>query len=320
MRREVILCAALVAVACSDHRYGFFGDEDGETTGSPDPTDGREPNPDPTGVPGPVTVTTQSDPGEPDPPDPGEPDPTGVPGVCGERVLPSELPLRVEGDNSGGPTFFGLTCGFGIASEAVFVWTAPFDGVFRFDTAGSSFDTVLAVTASYCGGPELGCNDDALGVFSAVTTLVPGGETVTIVVEGKTGEEGPVVLNIHEESLPCSFADIGSELGDLASSTTFGPNVLEGSCGGLGANETPLLWRAPFSGLFRFETFGSAFDPVLYIRQDDCNGPEIRCNDDREGVEAGFDLFVDGGQPLLVVVDGLGVGHAGDYTLRISAL
>ena len=60
---------------------------------------------------------------------------------------------------------------------------------------------------------------------------------------------------------------------------------------------------------------------MLYARFGDCNGPEVLCSDDFNGVEAGFDLFLtpeDG--PLLLVVDGLGPGHAGNYTLAISAL
>lgn len=336
MRHEAIFCAVLVSAgACNDHRYGFFGDEEGATTGSPDPTDGRDP--DPTGAPGTVTVTTQPDPGGPDtsepPPSPSEPDPsgpstitdpdpTGVPGVCGELELPPEVPLRFDGDNASAASSFALSCGLGSASEAVFVWTAPFDAVYRFDTAGSSFDTVLAVLGGFCGAQEFGCNDDALGVFSAVSTLVPAGQMVTIVVEGKHGEVGPLVLNIHEETAQeCVFADIGSQLGEIAGSTTFGTSVMNGSCGGLAANEAAFVWTAPFSGLFRFETAESGFDPVLYAREGSCDGPELLCSDDFIGAEAGFDLFLapeDG--PIAVVVDGLVPGDAGPYKLRISAI
>ncbi len=339
MRREAIgLIGVLGLAGCNEHRYGFFGDEDGGTTSSGETT-GRDP--DPSGAPVTVTVTTQSPPdsSEPDPsgpdssePDPSgpstitvtEPDPTGaVPGVCGERVLPPEVPLQVSADSSGAFDLFGSSCNPVGANEAVFVWTAPFDGVFRFDTAGSSFDTVLTVLAGNCGGPELGCNDDALGVFSAFWALMSGGQTVTIVVEGRSGEQGPIVLNIQEEVVEqeCTFADIGSDLTTIFGDTTFGVNVMTGSCGGEGASEAALLWTAPFAGMFRFETSETSFDPVLYMRLGGCDGQEILCSDDINGFEAGFEVFLtpeDG--PVLLVVDAAVPGAAGPYQLKISQL
>lgn len=345
VRLALSLClAALGAAGCNDHRYGYFGDGEGEggdttttgdrpepTTVTPDPS-----RPDPT-VPDPtVPDPTFPDPTFPEPTtitsatvtsDTDTEDPTGVPGICGEQALISAVPVQGFGDNFAGNDLFFLGCNPNPASESVFVWTAPFDGLFEFHTVGSSFDTVLSVQDGFCGGPELGCNDDTIGAFSSVTTKLAVGQTVTAVVEGLGGQLGEVVLNVENLGEPpppsCEVQAVINDLtGDFASSTFGLPSQWSSDfCGGADAQEFVFLWTPPFTGTFRVEIVAASFDTVLYVRQFDCFGAELGCNNPGGGTNPAFDVFLfaeDGS--VMIFVDGAIPGTAGEFTLRITAL
>ena len=76
-------------------------------------------------------------------------------------------------------------------------WTAPASGMVTIDTAGSDFDTVLAV---YTGGAvgaltEVASNDDAIGLQSEVRFTAQQGVVYHVAVDGYGGETGSVVLN-----------------------------------------------------------------------------------------------------------------------------
>ena len=80
------------------------------------------------------------------------------------------------------------------AGDLSWEFTAPADGSYTFDTVGSNFDTVLFALDS-CGGTELACNDDTVGVRSEITVDLLAGETILVVVDGWSTSEGDVVLN-----------------------------------------------------------------------------------------------------------------------------
>jgi len=91
------------------------------------------------------------------------------------------------------------TSNFG-GPDAVFVWTAPTSGAYRFDTTGSSFDTVLA---AFKGNPttsaELGCNDDGADLASGASSLqleVIASDKLTIVVDSKSNPAAADALNL----------------------------------------------------------------------------------------------------------------------------
>lgn len=358
-RPSVLACLAhglamLAAAGCNDHRYGFFGDEVGETAGeTTDTTTGRDPT---------ATVPTTVDPSVPDPsvpdpsdpsnPDPTTPDPSTTsttdptdpsgPGTitatmtdtsepppppveCDPIALPAVVPFETQGDNIDEPDLFPSPCVGVSGPEAVWIWAAPFDGQFTFDTVGSSFDTVLTVLDGVCEGGVLGCNDDTVELWSSVTVKLSAGQPVTLLVEGLGEQVGQISLRINETEPPpptmCEPAvDLGSELGGFAASTLFGVNNEFGSCGGDASPELMATWRAPFAAEFRMQTTGSNFDPVIYVRLGDCHGPELVCNDDFNALESQVDLFAtpDDGV-MFLFVDGAG-GAAGDFNLSITAL
>jgi hypothetical protein len=91
----------------------------------------------------------------------------------------------------------------GSGPAATLLWTAPYTGQFVFDTAGSSFDTVLIVRSS-CEGMTLACSDDYIGLQSSVSLPVSAGQTVLLVIQayggGVTGPGYRYQLNISAQS------------------------------------------------------------------------------------------------------------------------
>ena len=81
--------------------------------------------------------------------------------------------------------------------DHVILWTAPQSGQFRFDTQGSTLDTVLALYEPDCL-EELACNDDGgSGFTSALDRTMQQGDQVAIVVGGFRGKNGQWQLNIN---------------------------------------------------------------------------------------------------------------------------
>jgi predicted dehydrogenase len=82
-------------------------------------------------------------------------------------------------------------------------WTAPKSGVFVFDTAGSEFDTVLAVYngADVTSLVEVASNDDATGTdeTSRVIFNAQAGTTYQVAVAGSGSETGSLLLNWRQD-------------------------------------------------------------------------------------------------------------------------
>ncbi|MHB8520025.1 MAG: hypothetical protein ACYDH9_04640 [Limisphaerales bacterium] len=79
-----------------------------------------------------------------------------------------------------------------------FAWTAPTNGVWKFDTQGSSFDTLLALyTGNSLATLSVVASNDDRGVLltSETTVAANGGVTYWIAVDGYHGASGDVVLN-----------------------------------------------------------------------------------------------------------------------------
>jgi hypothetical protein len=116
---------------------------------------------------------------------------------CPMTDLGSMVPLSVMGSTQGGFSNLESACAFTVSPEATYLFTAPADGSYTFDTAGSGFDTVLYLLDSTCGGIELACNDDAapVDVTSAVTIDLFADQQVVVVVDGYG--IGSFVLNVQ---------------------------------------------------------------------------------------------------------------------------
>lgn len=145
----------------------------------------------------------------------GPPSDVAPPDRCGATDLGSAVGAGVARGSTAGRATALDTAGCGQemgaprggtrAPEAVFRWVAPVSGRFTFDTAGSSYDTLLYVRLGACDGPDLGCNDDvnATGgdTSSRVSFTLTRGEAVSIVVDGYGANAGDFVLNIASDTV-----------------------------------------------------------------------------------------------------------------------
>lgn len=124
-----------------------------------------------------------------------------VRGSCPDRDLGSATGRAVaSGNNSVAPSRYRASCA-GLARDVALVWTAPADGDYVFETVGSSFDTVLTLSAGACTEAEVACSDDLGGgvLQSRVTRRLVQGEVLTVVVGGFRGRTGDWSLSIERQ-------------------------------------------------------------------------------------------------------------------------
>ncbi len=121
----------------------------------------------------------------------------------------------------------------------------------------------------------------------------------------------------------CSGAGPGAlaqAIPQTVNGTTSGQaNEIGASCGG-GATgpELGYLFTAPFAGSYVFDTIGSTYDTVLHVRNTNCSGGELACDDDAGGGAASkLTVALAANQTVEVFVDGFG-GQSGAFTLHIT--
>jgi hypothetical protein len=240
-------------------------------------------------------------------------------GTCPDDDLGAAVPVVDSGSTSSHQDTAMGSCG-GLASpDVTSTFTAPATGFYRFETAGSSFDTALYLRDAACDGPELACNGDVSSsdATSGVSAQLFAGQTVVVVVDGNA-DDGAYVLTVDAASCPAQ--DLGSLLPVAQAGSTVGEtNLLDGPCGGFGAPETTFAWTVPHDGTFVFDTTGSSFDTKLYLLDGPtCDAAVIACDDDGGfGSQSRIVTDLVGGQPVVVVVDGADES-AGDYALTIT--
>jgi hypothetical protein len=109
--------------------------------------------------------------------------------ACPDMDLGTAVGARVASGAVGdtGGTFFA-SCGRS-GRDVLLRWRAPSEGTWRFDTAGSEYDTVLHLRDGDCTGAELACADDVGGgdYTSRLTATLRAGQVVTVVLSGFNG-------------------------------------------------------------------------------------------------------------------------------------
>ncbi len=128
--------------------------------------------------------------------------------ACTHPCVDDELGGVVGASIAAGTTVGGVdddtpSCATGAGAEDVaWLWTAPADAVYTFDTEGSSFDTTLVVELGDCSGTELECNDDDGGSStSSVSVALLSGDEVAVYVDGNDdGAAGDYVLNVWTDT------------------------------------------------------------------------------------------------------------------------
>lgn len=173
---------------------------------------------------------------------------------------------------TGEPSHAGQAPGFSIW----YTWTAPASGAATIATAGSSFDTVLAV---YTGSAvsaltPVAANDNPAngGTAAAVSFQAVAGAVYRIAVDGKGGTSGNVSLAGNVAGVTAandafasaavvrnSFAVTGSNFGATR-------EAMEPNHGGVsGGKSVWWSWTAPASGRLVVATAGSSYDTVLAV-------------------------------------------------------
>jgi len=187
----------------------------------------------------------------------------------------------------GEPNHAGLPGG----ASVWYRWTAPANGRLFLSTAGSEFDTLLAV---YTGAAvdalvEVASNDDASASTktSALSFVAVGGTTYEIAVDGFTGQTGTIVLTWAQGPSNDDFANrqlIAGRKGTVLGNNEFATR--EAGEPEVFIEEATIWyrWTAPITAFFVFDTFGSErnLDTTLGVYRGDSLAALIRVreNDD----------------------------------------
>jgi hypothetical protein len=239
--------------------------------------------------------------------------------------LGNTLPLAEAGNNSGaGDEVLGsCTSGGGdnAGLDVGYTWTAPADGVYRFDTIGSPLDTVLMLLEDCEGGAEVACNDDVgPGVLqSSVTYTMTMGQTVAIVVDGwSSASVDDFTLNI--EQVACEApTDLGNELPVEQDDDNMGAgDDISASCGGIGGEDVIYTWTAPEDAIYSIYAVSLQMSPVVSAYSGTCGDPSGELGCGAGNGLAAFNTVVAADQEITIVVDGANADEVGAYELNIE--
>lgn len=227
-------------------------------------------------------------------------------------------------------------------SSVWWIWTAPSAGVTTITTAGSSFDTLLAV---YTGTAisaltSIASNDDSAsgGSTSQVIFNAESGITYRIAVDGYRDlfgatASGTITLGLTLDTgirpandnfagriglSGTSITNAGSSIGATRESTSEPLHA-----GNIGGRSVWWTWTAPFSGYVEISTAGSSFDTLLAVY----TGTAVTTltakasnDDDSNGGSTSRLVFnAVAGVSYQIAVDGYN-GASGNITLSLKAL
>jgi hypothetical protein len=204
------------------------------------------------------------------------------------------------------------------------------------DGCGGVLDCGTCAAGEVCGGggvPNVcaapGCRPATCAFLGKDCGTVPDGCGGVLAcgacAEGETCGGGGVANVCHRAPPVCVDRDLGSALPlRLKGSTRWASDDHLASCGGGGTPDRGLLWTAPRSGTFTFDTARSAMDSLLCLRREGCGGEELACATGgiSYGGGARVSAALEAGQRVLVVVDGATGGSfgQGDFELHIHEL
>ena len=217
----------------------------------------------------------------------------------------------------------GSSCGAD-AADVWFSFTVPSAGNYRFETCGSTLDTVLEVYSGACGSAtSLGCNDDGCGAQSQLDLVgLSAGDNLLIQLGGFNNAQGAGSLDIS------TFSALGNDDCGGATPVAFGGNLIDNNfattsatLSGCGAEQADVWYSftVATAGDYRFETCGSLFDTVLEVYTGTCGALVSQgCNDDVCGTGSRVDVLgLNAGEVVLLQVGGFG-GAQGTGTLTID--
>jgi hypothetical protein len=94
----------------------------------------------------------------------------------------------------------------------------------------------------------------------------------------------------------------------------------QGTCTGTTSPDVVYMGTLWWPMTVQIDTSGSSYDTVLYVRRDDCYGPEVGCDDDGGGWPASsLTLSLEAGT-YYIFVDGWSSSSCGDYVLNVRPM
>ncbi len=189
--------------------------------------------------------------------------------------------IRAGGSNVGATKESGEPNHAGVAGgdSVWWSWTAPSNGTLTITTAGSTFDTLLAVytgsVVSNLTAVASNDNDPNGGASSRVTiTNVAAGTSYAIAVDGSLGAAGTITLNLDLTVSPPPANDnftnriAISGTAAVVTGSNVGATEESGEPGHAnypGRHSVWWSWTAPSSGPITMTTTGSSFDTLLAV-------------------------------------------------------
>jgi len=210
-------------------------------------------------------------------------------------------------------------------------WTATSTGTCTLSTAGSGFDTVLAVYQGSSVGAlnAVASNDNAAigGITSSVSFPVTSGAVYRIAVDGKSAASGAIALKGSlavpgpaNDSFSSAAAVTGTSFSVAGSNA--GATIEVGEprhAGQTGGRSAWWTWIAPSSGTLTVTTQGSTFDTLLGVYTGSAfqSLTRIGSNDDESSSvrTSRVTITVVGGTAYRIAVDGY-LGEQG--TIRLA--
>jgi hypothetical protein len=257
--------------------------------------------------------------------------------VCPHEVLDNGL-TSWSGSLVGLPDFGSGSCG-GLGPEYYLSYTAPFEGIFFFDTAGSQVNTVLYATTACENGTELACHDAPGSDRDRIRLDLLEGEEVIVVVDSR-GMVGDWQLNLAAYSTiehdcadgvdnnldglvdcfdpQCAGIDeactIGGACPEFTANTV--PITVSGDLALMNDNSTPPCGRflangrdarieftAPADGVYRFDAQDSLVDATLWLSET-CGGAAAECDYyTSPGAKGWIEREMTAGQSVIVHVE-----------------
>ena len=210
-------------------------------------------------------------------------------------------------------------------------WTATSTGTCTLSTAGSGFDTVLAVYQGSSVGAltALASNDNAAsgGITSLLSFPVTSGAVYRIAVDGKSGASGAITLKGSvtvpgpaNDAFSSATAVTGASFSVAGRNTGATVEVGEPKhAGQTGGRSAWWTWTAPGNGTLTVTTQGSTFDTLLGVYTGSAlqRVTRIGSNDDESSSvrTSRVTITVAGGTVYRIAVDGY-LGEQG--TIRLA--
>lgn len=233
-------------------------------------------------------------------------EPTTAPQSCPIGSLDG-VEGNVFGSTLGATSGFTPSCSESSGPEHGWLFEPPLSGTYRFDTAGSTFDTVLEVLEGECGGPSLGCVDDTIdSLQSAIELELEAGQLYTVFVDSWGGDSGEYQLGwtlISEAPSLCDSAELLPAQLPFAltwgGAQTFGDEF--GGCSNF-PNERRFRWTAPHDALVTVSQQTLEASGGLTVFAGGCDGQgDFECVSSFD--TASLLVPVTAGQELLIVCE-----------------